>query len=138
MHFQSGQYSLSKKFTDEAEHIKKGGTISASPILSINAEVTCAYSFDQNKDFYQISLSEVYPGQTPWNGSQKVKRSGLYYDKYGGYGLDYIDIYLSDLQTRDGVTLESLTSVAPFDPDRFYAGEDTQLDRAAAFIHSGR
>lgn len=23
-------------------------------------------------------------------------------------------------------------------PDRFYAGEDTQLDRAAAFIHSGR
>lgn len=113
MQFDSGTFELNKKYDKKTHHITKGGELKASFILSITAEITCAYSFDQNKDFYQIKLSETYPGEKIWQGTKKVKYKKFYDDKYGGFGLDYIDVYVTDVETNSGVNVESLTSVAP-------------------------
>lgn len=113
MQFDSQKFELYQKFDKKNDHITKGGELRASAILSLTAEITCAYSFDQNKDFYQIKLSETYPGEKLWQGAKKVKYKLWYYDKYGGFGLDDIDVYITDVNSRSGVNIESLTSVAP-------------------------
>lgn len=113
MQFDSGKYKLYRKFDKKYGHITKGGLLEAYPILSITAEVTCAYSFDQNKDFYQIKLSETYPGSTVWQGTKRVKYKGDYYDKYGGFGLENLQVDVLIRKVKKGVNLESLTSVAP-------------------------
>lgn len=113
MQFDSRKFELYEKFDKNNGHITKGGELRASAILSLTAEIICAYSFDQNKDFYQIKLSETYPGEKFWQGTKKVKYKLSYYDKYGGFGLDYIDVKVTDVNMHSGVNVESLTSVAP-------------------------
>lgn len=113
MQFDSRRFELHRKFDKETEHITKGGELKASAILSLTVDVTCAYSFEQNKDFYQIKLSETYPGGSIWQGTHKVKYKKSYYDKYGGFGLDDIFVSITNIDTNHGVDVESLTSVAP-------------------------
>ena len=113
MQFDSKKFEIHKKFDKKTGHITKGGELKASAILSLTAEITCAYSFDQNKDFYQIKPSETYPGEKIWQGTKKVKYKMSYYDKYGGVGLNNIEVYITDVNTNSGVNIESLTSVAP-------------------------
>lgn len=106
-------------------------------------------------DIHSVSMAEITPmailampngtlvGERT-NGGHGPLNSNINEFYAGELENDAFRMYTSTSMTRradhrcyEGVGI-SPSIHAPFDPDRFYAGEDTQLDRAAAFIHSGR
>ena len=101
---------VSTKFTKKTEGIHKDAEISATAKLSARIKIRCAYSFDQDKDYYQITLTEDYPGSSFYRGHHTIGHS-IYKDKYGGFALTnmrisaYLDSesLLGDLYTLEGV-----------------------------------
>lgn len=98
----------------KGNHMAKTVSLIADGIAHMTAKVRCAYSFEHDKDYYQITLSENYPGNFLWKGENKIKYKALYYDKYGGFALKFLYV-TADLQNcrTDAVKVVALEGVAP-------------------------
>ena len=88
-------------------------TLEAEGTVSIDAKIRCAYSFDQDKDYYQITLNEYYPGKKVFGKARSKVKHGIYSDKYAGFALEgvLVDARLKNL--NPGVNVSTLESVAP-------------------------
>lgn len=95
-------------------HMTKTVDLIADGIAHMTAKIRCAYSFEHDKDYYQITLSENYPGEFCWKGENKIKYKALYYDKYGGFALKNLGV-TANLQNcwTDAVKVVALEGVAP-------------------------
>lgn len=84
--------NLYMKYTKTHEHMAEDVTLTANGTIHMTAKIRCAYSFDQDKDYYQIVLSENYPGNLFWKGEKSIKYKAAYYDKYGGFALKSMSV----------------------------------------------
>ncbi len=103
---------LYKTYNKKDHHMAKEVTLKAEGTVSIDAKIRCAYSFDQDKDYYQITLSEYYPGKNLWQGESKIKH-GIYSDKCAGFALEgiHVDVRLKNL--NPSINVSTLEGVAP-------------------------
>lgn len=106
--------NLYESYTKKFEHMAKDVTITANGTLHMTAKIRCAYSFDQDKDYYQITLSENYPGNIFWKGEQSIKRRASYFDKYGGFALESV-VVIAQLKncSSKSVKVSVVEGIAP-------------------------
>ena len=106
-------FYLYKKYS-KSDHMAKDVTLEANGTVHLTAKIRCAYSFDQDKDYYQITLSENYPGSFFWKGEKSIKYKALYYDKYGGFALKAMNVYATLKNCSDKSVKVSVTEgIAP-------------------------
>lgn len=97
----------------KGHHMAKDVSLMAEGIVSVNAKIRCAYSFDQDKDYYQITLNESYPGSLFWKGENKIHYKAAYYDKYGGFALEGIKVEAKLKNLSPEIKVSTLEGVAP-------------------------
>lgn len=107
-------FNLYKQYKKKDNHMAETVTLEAKGTVHITAKIRCAYSFDSNKDYYQITLSENYPGGFFWKGENKIKYKAAYDDKYGGFALEAMRVTASLDNFRDESVKVSVTEgIAP-------------------------
>lgn len=75
--------------------------------------VRALYSFDQDKDYYELKYSQVIPMSQAFKGHFSFKRWGLYKDKYGGYNFSGHSVEVELRNYKPGVSVYSLEGVLP-------------------------
>ncbi len=105
---------LRKEYSKKHNHMAENVKLEAKGTINMTAKIRSAYSFDSDKDYYQITLSENYPGGFLWKGENKIKYKLAYYDKYGGFALESMWVTASLGNYRDkSVKVSVVEGVAP-------------------------
>lgn len=102
-------WSVSKSFTLSK---KKEVSISCEFTQSLTLKVRAAYSFDQDKDYYQLTTSQFIPGSRTWKGVNKFKH-GIYTDRYAGFAFSELGIEAELYNYQSGVSIYALDGYAP-------------------------
>ncbi len=75
--------------------------------------VCALYSFDQDKDYYELKCSQSIPMSKAFKGHFSFKRSGAYKDKYGGFTFGGHTVEAELCNYKSGVSIYSLEGVLP-------------------------
>lgn len=105
---------------DIPRHVSISFTLSKKKEVSISCEFTqslalkirAAYSFDQDKDYYQLTTSQFFPGSRTWKGVDHFKH-GIYKDRYAGFAFSELGIEAELYDYQPGVSIYALDGYAP-------------------------
>lgn len=104
--------SLYKEYNSADHHMRNKFTLRASGISTLSLDVRCAYSFDNDMDYYQFHMTEFYPGKQLFQGNLSLKRD-IYKDKAGGFALEKLDVKATLCGLYNGARLYAVQAIAP-------------------------
>ena len=93
--------------------LKDDKVLSYSMPIEYKFTVEAAYSFDHDKDFYQIQYTQFIPMSKAFKGHFSFKRKMAYRDKYGGFNFGGHSVEVELCNYKPGVSAYSVEGVLP-------------------------